>query len=198
MNPTGVGQIYIRNPAHTYKDGAFKVDWTTYFSPFTYWAWLGAILLCFIAPAIMTAIVIDCKHVSIYESSFILSKTLRLMTSIDQNRFIVLGNNILDPKSIFWECTKCYVAMFRSLIMIHNSESDNSNIRRRICNLTIIVSGMLIYWLWEADLITFFAFPSTALPFTTLKGLLDDSNLKVIMYHVALLSFILCHILTFN
>ena len=183
MNPAGVGQIYIRNPANTYIDGAFEVDWMTYSSPFTYSAWLGAILLFLIAPAIMTVIVIDSKPVSIFESCFIYRKSSRLMTSIDHNRFIILGNSIRDPKSIFKECIKCYVAMFRSLIMSHNFESHNSKIRRRICNLTIMVCGMLIYWLWEADLISNFAFPSTALPFTTLKGLLDNSDKKVILYY---------------
>ena len=183
MNPAGVGQIYIRNPANTYIDGAFEVDWMTYSSPFTYSAWLGAILLFLIAPAIMTVIVIDSKPVSIFESFFIDRKSSRLMKSIDQNRFIISGNNICDPRSISKECIKCYVAMFRSLIMSHNFESHNSKIRRRICNLTIMVCGMLIYWLWEADLISNFAFPSTALPFTTLKGLLDNSDKKVILYY---------------
>ena len=71
MNPAGVGQIYIRNPAITNIDGAFKVDWMTYSSPFTYSAWFGAILLSLIAPAIMTVIVIDSKPVSIFESYLI-------------------------------------------------------------------------------------------------------------------------------
>ena len=108
---------------------------------------------------------------------------------------MILGNDIRDPKSIFQECIKCYVAMFRSLIMSHNLESHDSKIRKRICNLTIMVCGMLIYWLWEADLISNFAFPSTALPFTTLKGLLDNSDKKVILYYAVCLSFIPCHLL---
>ena len=195
MNPTGIGQIYIGNPSNTDRVGAFNVDWMTYLSPFTYSAWLRAILLCLIAPAIMTVIGIGCKPESIFESCFIHWKSSGLMTSIDHNRFIILGNNIQDPRSIYQECIKCYVAMFRSLIMIHNFETHDSKIRTRICSLTIMVCGMLIYWLWEADLISHFAFPSTALPFTTLKGLLDNSDKKVTLYYAVKLSFILCHLL---
>ena len=52
MNPAGVGQIYIRNPVNT-----FEVDWKVYFSPLTGSAWIGALSLFMLAPALMTFIV---------------------------------------------------------------------------------------------------------------------------------------------
>ena len=93
--------------------------------------------------------------------------------------FLVIGNKFGDPKLVFKECIKCYVAMSSSLIMISTSGSNDFENRKRICNLTIMMCGMLMYWLWEAQLINDFAFPSTGLPFLSIKGLLEKSDKKV-------------------
>ena len=42
-----------------------------------------------------------------------------------------------------------------------------------------MVAGMLIYWLWEAMLISYFSLPNIALPFNSMEELVTKSNLKV-------------------
>ena len=80
---------------------------------------------------------------------------------------------------VLQDSANSYLAMYRSLLMINNTEAFDSTIRRRISYLAIMIGGMLLYWLWEAQLITYFSFQPSSLPFTSLRGLLDNSNKKV-------------------
>ena len=72
----------------------------------------------------------------------------------------------------------CYVHMFKSLLMIGDDRKFNHEYIKTSF-FTVMVGGMLIYWLWEAMLITYFAFPTTVLPFNNIKEFVEDTNLKV-------------------
>ena len=49
----------------------------------------------------------------------------------------------------------------------------------RIAFASVIVAGTLIYWHWEAMVISYLAVRTTQLPITTLNELLTKSNYKV-------------------
>ena len=53
------------------------------------------------------------------------------------------------------------------------------NLRVRIVMLTIMSCGMVFYWLWEAQLISYFSFPSKSLPFHNLEEFLTETDKKV-------------------
>ena len=72
----------------------------------------------------------------------------------------------------------CYVHMFKSLLMIGDDKKFNHEYIKTSF-FTVMVGGMLIFWLWEAMLITYFAFPTTVLPFDNIKEFVEDTNLKV-------------------
>ena len=52
-------------------------------------------------------------------------------------------------------------------------------ISRRITFITVLAGSMLIYYLWEAMLISYFSTPKTVLPFNSLEELLTKSDRKV-------------------
>jgi hypothetical protein len=47
--------------------------------------------------------------------------------------------------------------------------------------MTVIVAGALIYWHWEAMVISYLAVRTTQLPIITLQDLVKKSKLKVTM-----------------
>ena len=51
--------------------------------------------------------------------------------------------------------------------------------RKRITFLTVVVFSMLIYYLWEAMLISYFSTPKTFQPFNSLEEFLSKSDKKV-------------------
>ena len=52
------------------------------------------------------------------------------------------------------------------------------SLAQEISFLSVMVAGMLIYWLWEAMLISYFSLPNIALPFNSMEELVTKSNLK--------------------
>ena len=59
------------------------------------------------------------------------------------------------------------------------SDMRNDTLRARISCVTILVAGMLLWWLWEAMMISYFAVPSKAVPFNTIEEFLTKSDKKV-------------------
>ena len=89
--------------------------------------------------------------------------------------FIPLGN---DPANSDITLTDCYVIVYKSILMLGGVDRYNT-LSRRISYLTILAAGMLLYWLWEALMISYFAYPSKSLPFYTLEEFLTKSDKKV-------------------
>ena len=58
-----------------------------------------------------------------------------------------------------------------------NVRTDSLN--KKISFLTILFAGIILYWLWEAQLISYFSFPSKKLPFNNLAEFLEKSDNKV-------------------
>ena len=71
-----------------------------------------------------------------------------------------------------------YVITYQSLLMLGYNTTANS-LSQKITLLFIFFGGMILYWLWEAMLISYFAFPSKALPFYNLDEFLTKSDQKV-------------------
>ena len=96
---------------------------------------------------------------------FTVNKTELLITGYDE-----CGDNYgLDD---------CYCFVFKTFLMLGNQIIPNSY-SSRISFLTVIVAGALIYWYWEAMLISYLAVRTTELPIITLQDLVKKSNLKV-------------------
>ena len=66
-----------------------------------------------------------------------------------------------------------------------NIVTDSS--RKRMTSILIMVAGMIIYWLWEANLISSFAIPAKTLPYNNMEEFLKQSNHKVTYYNTVLL-----------
>ena len=52
--------------------------------------------------------------------------------------------------------------------------------RKRLSFLSVVVAGMIIYWLWEAMLISYFSHPHIVLPFNSMEELVTGTKFKVI------------------
>ena len=53
----------------------------------------------------------------------------------------------------------------------------------RIFFLTVVILGALVYWYWEAMVISYLAVRTIQLPIMTLQDLLYKSDLKVKIFH---------------
>ena len=62
-----------------------------------------------------------------------------------------------------------------------NTRADS--LHKRISFLTILLAGILLYWLWEAQLISYFSFPVKSLPFNNLEEFLAKSDDKVLPFN---------------
>ena len=82
-----------------------------------------------------------------------------------------------DPN--YWSITDCYSVTYRSFLMLGSSMAVDSH-QRKIAYLSIMIMGMISYWLWEAQLISYFSFPSKSLPFNNLEEFLEKSDNKVL------------------
>ena len=71
----------------------------------------------------------------------------------------------------------CYIFLAKTLIMLGNTvmPSKSSN---RIAFATVLIGGIVIYYYWEAMLISYLAVRKTELPLRTLEDL-QKSNFKV-------------------
>ena len=80
--------------------------------------------------------------------------------------------------SVILSLGESYVITYQSVLML-GCNTTTKTMSQKVAFLSIFFGGMLLYWLWEAMLISYFAFPSKALPFYDLEGFLTESDQKV-------------------
>ena len=68
--------------------------------------------------------------------------------------------------------------MYRSLLQLRLAINPREN-RHRIAFASTLISGMALFWLWRAVLISYFADPKISIPFNNLEELLTKSDKKV-------------------
>ena len=77
-----------------------------------------------------------------------------------------------------WNLADGFVIVYTSLLLL-GADIRTDTLSKRISYLSVLVCGMLFFWLWEADLISYFSFPSKRLPFNNLEEFLTYSDTKV-------------------
>ena len=102
-------------------------------------------------------------------------------------RVFIVNSSIICYQNVGYdECGEtftlgdCYCFVFKTFIMLGSKVMPNSY-SNRISFLTVITAGALIYWYWEAMVISYLAVRTTELPIVTLEDLVKNSNLKVNM-----------------
>ena len=83
-----------------------------------------------------------------------------------------------DEKSPEYQLSGCYCFVTKTLIMESSGVLPRIN-SSRIAFATVILASMMIYFYWEAMLISYLAVRKPKLPFTTLEELSENSNYKV-------------------
>ena len=91
----------------------------------------------------------------------------------------IQGNDSLRDDFLL---SDCYCIIYRSVIM-YGWNSAPDGFRKRLTFLSILTGGMILYWYWEAMLITYFSVPTTVLPFNSLEEFLTKSDKKVLVKH---------------
>ena len=88
---------------------------------------------------------------------------------------IIVGNDHCIEE---YELDECYCFVSKTILMLGSRVMPNlySN---RIAFVTVIFAGTLIYWHWEAMVISYLSVRTVELPIVTLVDLLKRSNLKV-------------------
>ena len=68
--------------------------------------------------------------------------------------------------------------MYDSLLRLGlNLKADS--FRRRLAQATLLIAGMMLHWHWEAELISYFAYPIKKLPYNNLEEFVAHSQQKV-------------------
>ena len=83
-----------------------------------------------------------------------------------------------DESSNEYELSDCYIFVTTSLIMQSNIVIPKAN-SNRIAFSAALLAGMVIFYYWEAMLISYLAVRKTQLPFSTLEELAENSKYKV-------------------
>ena len=68
--------------------------------------------------------------------------------------------------------------VFRSVLML-GCDTVPDSFRSRIVFIVVLIMGMVLYWLWEAMLISYFSSANIILEFNNLEELLTKSKTKV-------------------
>ena len=91
-----------------------------------------------------------------------------------RNLFLVKEGN-----SNYQLLSDCFNIVYRSLLLLGCNMAPETT-RKRIVFLTALTMGMVLYWLWEAMLISYFSAAKLTLPFNNLEELLIQSDSKVL------------------
>ena len=93
--------------------------------------------------------------------------------------FICSSEN--EPKEQSWRLDDCYFLMYTSLLMLGSHMTINT-LRKRIVFFTICITGMFLYLIWEAMLISYFTMPTRLFPFNSWEEFLIKTENKVSEY----------------
>ena len=77
-----------------------------------------------------------------------------------------------------WRLGDCYSLMYRSLLMLGTNEVVGT-LRKQIVFFIILITGMYIYLIWEAMLISYFTLPTRLFPFNSWEEFLTKTDTKV-------------------
>ena len=108
-------------------------------------------------------------------------KTILFGYELPKKLFNLLNNTLVSNDRDYEEfsLSNCYGFLFKSLMMMGWSDTPLS-VRKRIAFLSIVVGSMVLYYLWEAMLISYFQTPKFSIPFNSLEEFLSKSDKKVI------------------
>ena len=160
------GYIYVQNPKETF-------DWKVYGQPFWQQTWLGVVLFCAIIPILIGIILWRCellKPLEIQNTDYITTN----IVSRFENYFSAGNYQTEKPMRL----GDCYSLMYRSLLMLGTNEVAGT-LRKQIVFFTIFVTGMFIYLIWEAMLISYFTVPTRLFPFNSWEEFLTKTDNKV-------------------
>ena len=88
-----------------------------------------------------------------------------------------------DEYGDFFNLGDSYCFLLKSMIMLGNKVMPGS-FSNRISFITVMLASILIYYHWEAMVISYLAVRTTQLPIITLQDLVKNSNLKVHHWHI--------------
>lgn len=88
---------------------------------------------------------------------------------------IISGNH---PDDMKWGLMDGYALVYKCVLML-GSNIRTDTISKKIGYLSVLIAGVLLYWLWEAQLISYFSFPMKTLPFHNLEQFLERTDKKV-------------------
>ena len=87
-------------------------------------------------------------------------------------------SNKNNPEEQHWSLGDCYDLMYRSLLML-GSDLQFNTIRKQVVFFTICLTGMFLYLIWEAMLISYFTLPTRLFPFNSWEEILTETDYKV-------------------
>ena len=88
------------------------------------------------------------------------------------------GKSGYTNKTVICLLLEAYLTVYKSLICLDSNLKLHAA-SKRICYFSVVLGGMLVFWLWEAQLINYFTVTLQRLPFNDLEEFLSKSNKKV-------------------
>ena len=86
-----------------------------------------------------------------------------------------LGHQLDDEP---WKFTTCIILTLRSLILLGSDETLSTD-RKRALGVTVMMGGMVLYWLWESCLTSYFLLPKQNFGFQSVEEFYTNTNKKV-------------------
>lgn len=161
--------LFLKNPADA-------LNWGAYITPLTHHCWLGIALFIVIVPPIIAGVLYYGKYPAIYHPCIFLYFRFLLYTLLEC--FIARFNLGDDQHASEYGLGDCYAFVAKTLIMQASRvmPSIHSN---RIAFATVMMAGTLLYYHWEAMLISYLSVRKTHLPLRSVEDLDKRSEYKV-------------------
>ena len=118
------------------------------------------------------------KHIRNGRQNSIILEILSVLRTIIF--FHDLGN---EPVQDELRLSDCYCFAYKTLLMQGWSKTPDSY-QNRIAFVCIMIAGMLLYWHWEAMVISYLAVKKVVLPYTSFEQLLSVSSDKVRKHYI--------------
>ena len=168
---TLLGRLYIQNPRETF-------DWKIFFQPLYKEAWIAIAVFSLVIPVLITMIIYYRKNslLNIYNNGKPNSIIFKINHSNFNNFNLLKQGKHQDNEP--WNIVTCLVFTLRSLTRLGSQQQLNSD-RKKVLAVSIMLSGMVLYWFWESCLTSYFILPTKDFPFHSLEEFYTNTNKKV-------------------
>ena len=145
-----------------------KLNLLVYLEPLHWKSWIAILIFNIIIPPFLHMVI---KYL---ELSLPSKLTLCLMT-------ITFSYRTKEDNAYEFRFLKTYVFIFSNMPFSRGWSTEPSSVRGKVGFLSVLVGSSLVFWHWEAMLISYLTSRTTTLPFKNIDQLISDTTTNIVV-----------------